>query len=721
MPDRSTRDSSPAWLAALAAVIAIAWLVVGLGDYGLWSEAELPALDRVRAALGAALSELEHHPWLPELLRTRSYALLSTEAGLRLPHALAGAMLVAMATGLARARGASLGLSLLAGAFALAFPALAAGSRTVLGNPVGEMMLSTAVLSGLAALHGRSVATRGVWALASLGALALSVASCGLAIGGALPLGVVAAAATLDAQRLGSHRIAAALWLAFAIALGVTVRLSLEQGDGYIPLLGAAKDLVLVDKPEQRRFAASLEDLGYSLYPWAPLVVVGALLGRRDRVSALWLGLAVTIVGGFGLVYGGPQPLPVTVPAALCAVAAVEWVLDPTTERHARRAALAVTILAMLVIRKDAERTPARVTVPLQEIEGEHTFPAERLEASTRLKSIGGLALLALLAAGLLAPAGGPSTRADRWLDRLPRGPRAQAPIGLLAIAALLGAHRYAHELVPQTCDLLSPRTLMEHHAALVEAELVSPQLGNHRVRDAGLARYGPGDVVSIGSRREMAAYLDSEEPRAAIIRDRDLPALHQDHRVNGWPLFVLDDRHFHLRLISNRLPPGEQDLSPIPSVLFDEPVVLANPTRLRFEGYIEIVGWELTDPIVRGRPVKLQLAIEVLRPLPGGSKIYARLLKGRSSRLNSEPMEPTGGVYPANLWREGDYVLHELEFEAPLLEIQPGTHELIVGLRRGEKQNFEISVPEGKEGEHGVLVRDKKRSFARIGSVEVW
>lgn len=721
MSDRSTRVSSPAWLAALAAVVAVAWLLPGLGDHGIWTDAELPALDRVRAALGAALSDLEHHPWLPELLRTRSYAMLESELGLRLPHALAAAGLVAMTTGLARARGASVGLSLLAGCFALAFPALVVSGRTAVGNPVGELMISGSVLTGLAALGSRGTVRTAVLAVLTAALVALAVASAGLAIGGALPLGVLAAAASLDSSRKGSLRIAAALWLACAIALALTIRLSLDQGDGYIPILGAAKDLELVDKPEGRRFASSLEDLGYSMYPWAPLALAGALLGRRHRLCALWLGVAVAVVSGWSLVYGGPQPLPVTVPVAICAVAAVEWMLEPDTDRTARRAVLAMVILATLVIRKDAEATPARVAVPLHDFEGEHTFPAEPLDAGARLKGIGGLALLALLATGLLAPAGGPTRRLDRWLDRIPAGPRRHAPIGLLAMAALLGGHRYAHELVPEVCDRLSPRRLLEHHKRLAEAGVLPLQLGNHRVRDEGLSLYGPGDVVALGSRRELGGYLNVDEPRVAIIRDRDLPSLHQDHHLNGWPLFVLDDGHHHLRLVANRLPEGEVDRNRIPTVVFSEPPQLANPTQVRFEEYIEIIGWQLTDPIVRGGEVELQLAIEVLRPLPGGTKLYAHVRRGRTSRFNGEPHELTGDVYPPNLWRQGDYILHRFTFKAPLLEIQPGEHELVIGLRRGEKQNFEISVPEGKRGEHGVLVRDKKRSFARVGKVQVW
>lgn len=728
MVDPSARSSSAPWLAAMAALAAAAVLLPGLGEHGLWTEAELPVLDRVQAALGEARSGLVRSPWLPDLVRTRAYALVGGAAGLRLPHALSAVALVAMAVGLCRARGAAVGTSLLAGAFALAFPMLAVVGRTAIGNPVGEALGVAVVLTGLVALQARRPARALLFAVATAGLWVLAVASAGLALGGAVPLGALAVAASLErpatTEAAGRSRtrtlVAVTLWVALLAVIAVTVVLSLRQSDGYIPLLGASKDLLLVDKPESRRFAGGLEDLGYGLFPWAPLVLAGALLGRRDRLPALWLGLGVAIAGGHGLVYGS-VPLPVTVPAAVCAAAAVEWLQDARTDRTGRRLALAVMVLGMLVIRKDAERTPSRVTVPVVAFEGEHTFPQERLHAPERLGSLGGVALLCLLGAGLFSPAGGRPRRIDRLLERIPARPRAMVPLVLLGAAALVGAHGYARGLVPETCDLLSPRRLLEHHRALVDAGELPEQLGNHHVRDGGLALYGPGDVVALAGRHELARYLAAEEPHAAIVLARDLPGLHQDHRANGWPLHVLDDDHAHLRLVANRLPPGEHDRSPIPAVLLDEPVELRHPTLVRFENYIEIIGWEVTEPVIRGRPASLTLSIRVIRPLPGGTQVYARLLKDRSSRINGDPHDLTGGVYPPNLWREGDYILHRFEFDAPLLEIQPGAHELLVGLRRTEKENIEISVPEGKTGEHGVEIRGKSRHFAALGTVEVW
>ncbi len=55
-----------------------------------------------------------------------------------------------------------------------------------------------------------------------------------------------------------------------------------------------------------------------------------------------------------------------------------------------------------------------------------------------------------------------------------------------------------------------------------------------------------------------------------------------------------------------------------------------------------------------------------------------------------------------------------------PWLEVLPGEHELIVGMRRSEKTNLKISTPESGTGEFDVKLRGKKHEFAVIGKVEL-
>jgi hypothetical protein len=507
-------------------------------------------------------------------------------------------------------------------------------------------------------------------------------------------------------------------WLAMSVALAIAVGLSLRQADGYIPLLGAAKDLALVDKPETRRFAVPLEDLGYQSFPWLPLALVGAAVSARARPAALWLLGAATIACGWSLVYGSVH-IPVTVPVGLCAAAAIEHLLDVERTSASRRIALLLAVGAMVVIAKDAERTPSRVAAPLAAFELEHDYPDERTHAGERLRSAAALVAVTLLAAAVLARSG--SGRRERLLGRVPARVRDHGALALVGIAAAWGALLQTRVLVPQTGDLLSPKRMLARHAQWVDAgELVAP-LGVHRVKDGGIEIYGPDDPAVLQSRRDVATFLEATEPRAGLIRTIDLPTVFQIHRETGSAFFVLDDSHADLRLVANVLPTGAEDRDSLHEIVLDEPPVLANETLVRFESYVEVIAWEIGQPLVRGRKGTLQVVFKVLRPLPGGSKLHARLNYGRISRINTEAHELAEGKYPCNLWRAGDYILHRYTFDVPVLETMPGEHEVVIGLRRSETENYDITVPEGKIGDFGVVVADAKHDFATIGTVRVY
>ena len=709
------RASDPVVLGLIGFALACAFWLPGLGDPGLWSEGELPVFDRARAALGAALSGLERSPPLPDLLRTRGVALFGGELGLRLPHALAASAVVGLAVGWIRAQGRSVALSLLGGAVALSLPMLSLSARTAMGNPFAELFGVLAVLSLGRAVQTRTPrtqrATASVVAIASLGA---GVASCGLLLGAALPLTVVALLPG------ASTRVRAGLGLAAVVALGISVRLALGQEDGFIPLLGASKDLELLDKPEARRFADGLEDFGYQVFPWAGLAMVGAATGRAQvRTAAIWLVVALAFGVGWSLLYG-PTPLPIAVPAAACIVAAAQRMLDPESDGWERRVALFVGAAAALVVAKDGALMPNRIVAPTELRENEHTFPAEELEAEARLGRMGKSVFYAIVVAGLLG-----RRREDGLLERVaskvPGPARDALVVGAFAAAAVSNAWMHAHVLLPRTAALFSPKIPLQRLAAWVEAGELPATLGAHRVRDEGLALYGPDAVETLAGRHDLVQWFASGEPAVALLRTSDYAPLFQAARQNGWPLYMLDDSHARFRLVANRLPEGASNVDPLTSIVLDEPPALAHQTLLNFDGYIEIVGWELDGPLRRGKEHTLQLAIRVLRPLPAGSKLYARMLEGRLSRIGGEPHDFADGLYPTNLWREGDYIWHRWTFETPPLEILPGNYDILLGLRRSESKNFGIRIPEGDAGEFGVEVRGRKREFAKIGTVRVW
>ena len=736
LPDRSRPRQAPATLGKLAATVspvasqadvrdsvlvatlvvlgvALAWLLPGLGTPGLWSDAELPVLDRALAALGEARTGMQRSPAVPDALRTACVRLFGNEIGLRLPHAIASAAVVAAAAWLALARGLGKTGAILAAVIAISMPVFATGGRLALGNPFGECFGVWAVVAATHATRTQSSRARAIATVLALAGVGLAIASTGLVLGGILP--GIAIFAIVQPRRTASR---AAIGLLLAVAGGIAVMLMLRQTDGYIPLLGAAKDLELVDKPELRRFTAALADLGHESFPWLPLGLVGLAIGR-DRQVAVWLLGGIVVASAWSLHYGRLD-VPLRVPLALGATAAVLAIADPRQSRAARRAAVLLAALGIMVMAKDLELSPEDIAVPMH-LFAVNDYPAIELRTADRLGGFAKLLALALLAGLVLARHQERAGPLERLLARIRPDLRDRAAPLLVAVAALVGAWQQSRTLVVETSEKLSPRHVLDVFAGLVESGEVAPTLASHRVRDPGLAHYGPTDLLALGNRRDIFEQLGGEEARAVLLRSIDLPAVFQQHRSAARDFFVLDDSHFKLRLVANVLPDGWTDRNRIPEVLSHEPHVLANDTYVRFEEFVEIMGWEVDGPLVRGRKHTLQLAIRVLRPLPGGAKIFARFLGGRLSRINPDPQPLAEDLYPCNLWRNGDYILHRYEFTAPALEILPGEYDFVIGLRRSETKNFEISQPEGADGDFDVRIDDPKRAFAKIGRVQVW
>ncbi|WAS92713.1 hypothetical protein [Nannocystis punicea] len=818
-PQRQPARPGPWPLAAIAGAVAALVLIPGHGAHGLWSQGEIGALQRAQAALGAALSGLERSPWLPDALRTQALALTGDPAAIRLPGAIATCVLVALAAGLARALGFSATYSLLAGAFALAFPLSLTQGRLAVGDPVGELASTAAALLLAAALASPRLAR--ALGLAAAGALALALAATasGLWLGVVLPLiaaalwgpapsrmssktwppghsleGMPVSAADLSSapaarSAAGNPSSSLSADLSFApaapaaagglssslsadlsfapaapaaagarrgaapvspapsdlspppsalsrplrlvlvagalAAAGAAGWLAYHQGDGYIPALGAAKDLALRERPHVRGFHAALEDCGYQLFPWLPLVLLGLLQPGRARWPALWFAVGLALVSASSLLYGA-RAVPLTVPAAVLAAAAFARLVSPRTPAAARRLALVLALAGCWIFAKDARRTPSRVGAALAPARGEHNYPAADLGAPDLLAGLAGGAALALLLSAMFSapgPGGQGASRMSRRLYEL----RTRLPVWLPAavMVACLGrqAWSYGRELLPRTSEQFSLLRPLSRWAAWADAGALPKALGVHRVTDPGLDLYGPAadQRVPLATRDALSNVLRQPAPAAALIRTSELAALHQTARAGGFPLYVLDASNRDVLLIANALPPGEADVNPIRRVLFDEPPALAHQTLVRFDDYVEVIGWEWDEPVVRGRDVELRVVLRALKPMPSGSKITFRLQQGRLSRVNPMPHDLVENIYPPQYWRAGDYLLHRFRVHVPTLEIVPGPHEVVLGMRRTENANYKITVPEGETGEHGVRVFPGPHEFAVVGELQVW
>jgi len=715
-------------MAGLAAALAGLALVPGFRAHGLWSTGEITVLARAQAALGAALSGLERAPLLPDALRTQALALTSEPAAIRLPGALAGALLVGLAVLLARRLGAPPRFALLAGGFALATPLLQSQTRLALGDPIGELAATAAALLGAAALAHTRRRPALALGLATLVALALGSLSAGLLLGVLLPLLVIAIAwpqghVPMDMSlQTSTTSPAPPRWLAAGLAVAILTVLALiavlayHQADGFIPALAAARDLTLGERPFTRPFTATFEEYSDQVFPWLPLVVVGLLNPGRARWPALWLLTGLVLVSGWSLRYG-PGPVPLIVPTAVVCAAAVEHLL--TARTAARRLGLLLVFAGGLILTKDVRRTPSKVGAVLIHGKGEHSYPARELAAQDTLASFAQLAMLGLLLAVLARRPEHPRTNLERLRARLPPW----LPTGIVLAVLAQQALRYGHGLLPRTSEALSLHRPLTRHAAWHAAGALPGPLLIHRIGDPGVALYGPpeADRTIVLSREPIVQAFMAPTPAAALIRTSELAPLFQQARAAHWPLVVLDASNRDVVLVGNTLPPGATDENPVRRVLFDAPPMLAHTTLVRFEDFVEVIGWAWREPIVRGRETTLEVALRVLKPLPSGSKIYVRLQQGKLSRINPAPHELAEGVYPPQHWRPGDYILHRFTVAVPMLEILPGAHEVVLGMRRTESSNFKISEPTTDDNPHGIRFRGATHEFADVGQVQVW
>jgi len=696
----------------LALVVAGLVIFPGLLATGLWTHLELEAYDQTEAWLGEPVRGVVRSPWLPIWLRAQARLVFESAEAIRIPGAVASCVTVALAAMLARLRGWSSKQAFLVAGFALSFPILGATGRLAAGTAIGETFAGIGIFLAWIGWQSSGIQR---WFCAVVATLAIATASLsmGIVLGGVLPLAAVAwmAPKTHKKAQIGLMTLAAAL----AAGAGY---LCFHQGDGYIPVLGAAKDARLLELPTSRNGTSPLTEFGYQFFPWLPLMIVGLMFPGRDRWPAQWLVLGIAIASGWALVYGRIA-LPLVIPAAMVCAAGFR-VLFASRSLTARRLGLATAVGGMLILAKDGARTPSLIGDPLGH-HGERLYPAQPLGAGERLAGLSKLGILGLGAIWFFArrrreqTESAETSRLDRLRDRLEWLPWTIAA-GILGHQAM-GVHQ---QLIAGMGTHASARQPLEAHASWARAGELPATLGTSMVDDPSIALYGPEQLHKLHGRLGTHKWLAGPGPAVALIRRGDLPQLVQQHRAEGWPLFVLDSSHFQLSLVSNRLPTGAREHNPLATIVVDEPPALAHTTHVRFEDAVEVIGWEIEGPIIRGRPFTIVIALRALDKLPVQTAIYARLQKGRLSRINYLPVPVTDKQYPPNLWRAGDIVVHRQTVVTPTLEIVSGNHDLVIALQPTKTRNFRISEPTERETE-GVTILDSGRHFASVGQVMVW
>ncbi len=686
------------WLVASLLAGAVATLH-GLGAWGngIWTAAEYPTIARTLAATGAALDGLLRAPPLPGWLRTLSYNVHASPEALRVPHLVFGSACVAMAYVAARHMLRwSVGASLLAALICAASPALAASTTLVHGNPFIEASVALSVMGGVAAQRCRGSKPRILWIAVAAFAGVIGWLCAGLALGGLIVL------ATLTL--LWDGRVRLLLGSATFAASVAVVWLSWHQGDGYIPVLGAAKDLSMLADPSARRVAMGLREQMLAYAPWSALWIAAAIVGVHPML-ARWWGVTMVITLAWSLAYG-PVHAPLSVVSALLVThALLRW---PMVAAGPRRVAVVMAVLAVLVLRQDAKRLPLSLVVPLPMPDGARLhWPAHlALPSAAQAMSLGLLAI----AAGAL-------------LFMLARSPRMRALTVGLPACALAGwqVTTWSHAAVPTVIRAFSMApSLARLHAWDATVAGAKPHAA-YRLRDDSLGLYPAANFVTLNNRADIVAQLQRQEPAAMIVPRDAWAAVHERHRALGFAYFGADVQHAEHVLVANRPWPGPTEPNPFDAVFLENVPTSFHPTSVTWDNRVELVAYQLPSTLVRGTSVEAVLVFRVEKPLSAGAKIYFRMLNGRLSYVHLHPDAATLGVYPGNFWRAGDLIAHRITVDVSLLEPIPGRYDVLVAIEQSKDKNYSITQPEGTRGPYNVVVRGSSRTFAKIGEVSVW
>ena len=271
-------------------------------------------------------------------------------------------------------------------------------------------------------------------------------------------------------------------------------------------------------------------------------------------------------------------------------------------------------------------------------------------------------------------------------------------------IAALLAGGALSFWYYPALAAQVSPKESFEAYTRLARA---GEPLALSGVRGRAAAYYAGGDVESFTDANRAYTWLTErkDQRRWLLVKADDLPKLNQLYRASyGKNLPILDGRSSQILLASNQLGDRRNE-SWISKLVLDDPPSPANRLDAAFEDQLETIGWEVTDPagvlqpsVVPSRGYHLRVYYRVLKPITGTWKAFVHI-DGQQRRFNGDH-NVLDGKYPMNLWRPGDVIVDDLDFQLEP-NFGPGDYTVYFGFFAGETR---FKVTRGQQHENRVI-----------------
>ena len=480
-------------------------------------------------------------------------------------------------------------------------------------------------------------------------------------------------------------------------------------------------------------FETIFKSFGFGFYPWFALlpVALGTFVlaqGRqahlRDRTAFIKMVVLSLVVGGYVVAslwmgYLGKVRYP-AMPWAAMAVGIL--VYEVWTVKYVPHRFWGVVAMGLvLILQQDYFMNPD--SLAFAHLLEHAKYPIE-LKIKTEMRVFG--VLLALLMFLSLGGAPTPIGRnySDTFLGRMARrvagildaiggvvrllvGPANRHALIVTGLAALVFAGWCAFYLTPQLSLHLSNKALFQtFHRCRTGVEA----LAQYQVSGKGAAYYNDGEVKAIHSTEQLFNLLKENKRWFILVPSHQLAPIDKDARQRKVKYYVLDDRSSQFLILSNKLGQREckTDRNPLRKyVLSKEP----KPKKLvrdkqgkvikpNFENRVQLLGYDVDDPVTRGGKFTLKLYFKVLGSMPSQYKIFVHFDQP-ASRFHGDH-KPLGGKFPTEYWMPGDYIVDPHDVEIPIITTPSGTYTMYMGFWLGS-QRLKLTDPDHHDGVNRV------------------
>ena len=470
-------------------------------------------------------------------------------------------------------------------------------------------------------------------------------------------------------------------------------------------------------------FDTPFRDIGWGFFPWfglVPLALGSFVVTQKGEATerppdafpkllVLFLLVGGYVLSSFWMAYMGGLRYPALpwLAFAVGVLAADLWV----TRRPVHRFWGVVAVGLVLVLHQDFFVRPDGLVFS-------HLLEAPKYPSELNLKIL--VRVIGILFAVLFffslggAPSPVTEIKNKRWYGRMAAvgaraldwmggiirmvlGPAGHHARMATAVAGILFGGFCTFYLTPQLSLHLSNKALFgTFHKCKSGGEM----LAQYQVPGRGAAYYNDGQVEDVGDQNKLFELLKRDKRIFILVPSHQMAPIDKAARQQNIPYFVLDDRSSQYLILSNKLE-GKcaVDHNPLRRLVLAKEPKIKYKIKANFDNKVELLGYEVDDPVTRGGKFTLKLFFKVLGQMPSGYKIFIHFDQP-ASRFHGDHV-PLGGKFPTEYWMPGDYIVDPHEVDIPIFTTPSGSYTMNMGFWLGSDR---IKVIEGpQDGDNRV------------------